>query len=306
MLISLVINPYSGHHDPEGLRVCEQLVAYFQAEGCEVQCYQPTHLSQLTMVVQQAISQHQTVQDGVLVVVGGDGTLNTVAQHLLSTSVRLGVIPFGTFNYVARALGIPLEPLKAAATVLYGQSRAIHVGRINQYIYLNNASIGLYPHLIEQREMDNRRFGRYRGVAWASGFAVLMRQHQKLKLKMTIDGHAQPIESPMVFFGNNQLQLADLHLKLADCATQGKLAVVAVRAVTRWQILSLIARMQLGTFEQAPEVQQYCATQIRIDAACKHMKLAIDGEIVRAEVPLHFAVAKHALQIMVPHVITSV
>jgi diacylglycerol kinase family enzyme len=139
-----------------------------------------------------------------------------------------------------------------------------------------------------------------------SGFAVLMRQHQKMRLKMIVDGQAEKIDTPMVFFGNNQLQLADMHLALADCAAAGHLAAVAMTDINRIQVLSLIARMQLGTFEQAPQVRSFCADCIRIESRSKHMKLAIDGEIVRVKTPLHFQVARHALQVMTPHASASV
>ena len=137
-----------------------------------------------------------------------------------------------------------------------------------------------------------------------SGFAVLMRQHQKMRLRMIIDGHPEPIESPMVFFGNNQLQLTDMHLALAECAAAGKLAAVAMAEVNRLQILALIARMQLGTFEQSPQVHSFCADRISIESRSRSMKLAIDGEVVTVNTPLQFKVARHALAVMTPHAVT--
>lgn len=306
-LISIVMNAASGHHTPTDVPLSMLIKSAFEAQECDVQLYvaeQPTQLGDLT---QQALVQYRQ-RHGVIVAAGGDGTLNTVAQRLMHQNVPMGIIPLGTFNYVARALEIPLDWQDAIAVIVRGVTRPIHVGIVNQYIYLNNASIGLYPHLIEQREADKHRFGRRKIVAMASGFAVLMRQHQKMKLKVTIDGHAEPIETPMMFFGNNQLQLEDLHLKLADCAASGRLAAVTVEPVNRLQILSLIARMQLGTFEQAPEVRCFCAERVCIETKKPQaMKLAIDGEIVRVKSPLRFHVARHALQVVVPdHVTASV
>jgi diacylglycerol kinase family enzyme len=263
---------------------------------------EPSDLSRLTKAALVSLRHRK----GGVVVAGGDGTINTVARVMLHHAVPLTIIPCGTFNYVARALHIPLDPLAAAALALDGVIRAVHVGTVNGHVYLNNASIGLYPHLIEQREADKSRFGRYQSVAMLSGFAVLMRQHQKMRLKMIVDGQTEKIDTPMVFFGNNQLQLADMHLALADCASAGRLAAVAMTDLNRIQVLSLIARMQLGTFEQAPQVRSFCADHIRIESRSKYMKLAIDGEIVRVNTPLHFQVARHALQVMTPHASTPV
>lgn len=305
-LVSIVMNAAAGHHTPSDIPLSTLITQVFENYGFEVRIYMAEHPAQLGDLTQQALAQYRQ-RHGVIVAAGGDGTINTVAQRLMHQAVPLGIIPLGTFNYVARALHIPLDWQAAVQVIGQGVARPIHVGMVNQYIYLNNASIGLYPHLIEQREADKSRFGRRKIVAMASGFAVLMRQHQKMKLRVIIDGHAQPIETPMMFFGNNQLQLQEMHLKLADCAASGRLAAVAVEPVSRLQILSLIARMQLGTFEQAPEVRCFCAERVCIETKKRQaMTLAIDGEIVRTRSPLKFQVAQHALQVMVPqHVVTS-
>lgn len=311
--ISLIINRHAGQQLLDGEQLSRQLANYFIEHGCELYMYQPADEAGFCQAIDQALQQ-QAEQAGVLVAAGGDGTLNSIAHRLRQAqqhtpalrAVSLGIIPLGTFNYVARALQIPLDPLQAAAAIVQGQPQSIHVGCINQYIYLNNASIGLYPHLIQQRERDNRRFGRQRWVAALSGLTVLLRHHHRLKLRMLVDGQSEALLTPMVFFGNNQLQLADFKLKIADCAAQGRLAAVAVQRVSRWQMLGLIASLQLGRFEQAPAVHCYCADQIQIDTGQRQVTLAIDGEIVTVSPPLYFSVAKQALNVMVPHATASV
>ncbi|MBC7752577.1 MAG: NAD(+)/NADH kinase [Candidatus Saccharibacteria bacterium] len=298
-LISIIINSAAGHRTPDAEPIQDVLKRYFTQQGCDVELHIVEQFYALSQLTQKIIARHQD-KKGIIVIAGGDGTLNSVAQILMHGKIPMGIIPLGTFNYVARALRIPLDPLEAAHAVLHGQEHTIHVGCVNQYIYLNNASIGLYPRLIEQREFDNHRFGRFRFVAKISGFAVLMREHQKLKLKLIVDGQVKPIESPLVFFGNNQLQLHDYKLGLAECAAQGKLAVVAITEVSKIQILKLIARLQLGTFEKAPEVTVFCADAIRIESKARQMKVAIDGEVIYMQTPLHFSVARCALTVIVP------
>lgn len=300
-LISLVMNTGSGHHAAGHQVLAKELEAFFKDKGCDVDMYLPTASHELGQMLQMAVGKHQRLNaKGIIVAAGGDGTLNGVAQKLIYTDIALGIIPLGTFNYVARALHIPLDPFEAAQIIVDGVRHAVNVGTVNHYVYLNNASIGLYPKIIEQREADNARFGRFRAVAMISGFAVLMREQLKLKLKMTIDGEKKQIESPLVFFGNNQLQLHDFHLQLSECVAQGKLAAVAITELSRWQLIKLIHRLQLGTFEQAPEVTAICAEAIKIESKAKTMKVAIDGEIVYVNTPLMFKVAHAALQVMVP------
>ncbi len=316
--VSLILNRHAGQQMLDGEQLVTQLTDYFTQQGCEVHLYQPDDADTFAQAIAQALQQHavqaEIGQAGVLVAAGGDGTLNAVAHRLWQAqqhtpalqAVTLGIIPLGTFNYVARALQIPLDPLQAAAVIVQGQPRRIHIGCVNQYIYLNNAAIGLYPSLIQQRERDNQRFGRYRWVAALSGLTVLLKQHHRLKLRMLVDGQSTALLTPMLFFGNNQLQLADFNLNIADCAAQGKLAAFAMQRVSRWQMLGLLASLQIGRFEQAPAVQCYCADRIQIDTGTHQMKLAIDGEVVTVNTPLNFSVAKHALKIMVPHAAASI
>lgn len=308
--VSLIINRHAGQQLVDGEQLVTQLTEYFIEHGCELRLYQPADAAAFTQAIDQALQQPIDV----LVAAGGDGTLNAIAHRLWQAQqntpilrhVALGIIPLGTFNYVARALQIPLDPLHAAAILVKGQQRSIHIGCVNEYIYLNNAAMGLYPHLIQQRERDNQRFGRYRWVAALSGLTVLLKQHHRLKLRILVDGQSSILLTPMVFFGNNQLQLSDFKMNIADCAAQGKLAAFAMQKVSRWQILGLLASLRTGRFEQAPAVQCYCADRIQIDTGKYQMKLAIDGEIVMVKPPLQFSVAKHALNLMVPHDIASV
>lgn len=299
-LISMLMNTGSGHHAAGHEQLAINLIAYFKQQGFVVDLYILNETDRLTDVLEQIKQKHQR-DGGIVVAAGGDGTLNSVAQILQGTQICMGIIPLGTFNYVARALDIPLDPFAAAQVIVKGHRQAIHLGSVNGYVYLNNASIGLYPKIIEQREAYNIRFGRFRTVAMMSGLIVLLREQLKLKLRLTVDGQKIPMETPLVFFGNNQLQLADLKLTLADCAAQGKLAAVAMSQLTRWQMVKLIHRLQQGSFEKAPEVSSFCATEIKIEARRKHMKVAIDGEIIKMNTPLLFKVSHNALQVMVPN-----
>lgn len=299
-LISLVMNAGSGHRKSGEPPVDEALATFYAQHDVEFKAYLAEEPGDLPRLVEEAVRAHRQ-REGVILAGGGDGTINCVAQRLLNTDIPMGIIPLGTFNYVARALDIPLEDVEGAAEVaLTGVAQPIHVGQVNDRVYLNNASVGLYPYLIEQREKANKRFGRFRGVAMVSGFAVLMSQHEQMRLKVVVDGDSEPLASPMVFFGNNQLQLADYNMQIADCAAQGKLAALALESVSRVKMLKLLAQVQLGTFEQAPEVRVYCADRMRIESRKQYMKVAIDGEIVRLKTPLRFQVAQNALLIMAP------
>lgn len=84
------------------------------------------------------------LEKGVLdfVVAGGDGTVNEVASLLMNTPARLGIIPSGSGNGLARDLGLPMQPDKALEVIRQGKVRTIDVGLLNNRPFFCTAGIG--------------------------------------------------------------------------------------------------------------------------------------------------------------------
>ena len=67
------------------------------------------------------------------------------------------MIPLGTFNYVARSLGLPETPEEAVAVLAAGETRPLPLGEVNGRVFLNNASLGAYAKILETRASSARR-----------------------------------------------------------------------------------------------------------------------------------------------------
>ncbi|QRM33638.1 diacylglycerol kinase family protein [Microvirga sp. VF16] len=108
------------------------------------------------------------------IVVGGDGSIRTVAHVLAGTDIPLGILPLGTLNHFARDLGIPTTIDEAVALIAAGQTHLFDVGEVNGEAFINNSSIGLYPYLVRERERRQHREGISKLSALiVSGFRVL-------------------------------------------------------------------------------------------------------------------------------------
>jgi len=165
-------------------------------------------------VAQQAASRAVATRTAV-VAVGGDGTLNTVAQAVHAVGCAMGVVPKGTFNYFARTHGIPADPAEAARLLLHAAPSPVQVAAINDRVFLVNASLGLYPDLLEDREAYKRRFGRSRWVAfWAAG-ATLLRAQRQLRLHIEQGDSVRDVRALTLFVGNNRLQLEQIGVQAA-------------------------------------------------------------------------------------------
>ncbi|OTG75406.1 diacylglycerol kinase [Acinetobacter sp. ANC 4169] len=305
--LSLIYNEKSGFHAANKDEIYEQLMTNLTAYGYEIQTFEISAESDFNSLMEKIISRHQQAEEiGIVVAAGGDGTLNTVATKLMTTDIPIGILPLGTFNYVARLLHIPLDLLEAAEVIAKGQIRKVHVAQINDHIYLNNASLGLYPLFIQRRELYNRRFGRFTLHAYTSALDVLIRDRKELKLEVQIDGKKYPVKTPLIFFGNNQLQLAEMNLRIAKCAELGKVAGVVVAKSDKRTLFKILWQLIRGKLDHAPDVYSFSADNVQIHSKAKKLTLALDGEIVEMQPPLHISVRKHALKIMVPHDSTSV
>jgi YegS/Rv2252/BmrU family lipid kinase len=99
----------------------------------------------------------------VVLSVGGDGTANEVARALVGRTPALGIVPMGSGNGLARALGIPLRPLDALDALETGVRRTIDVGFLNGRPFLNVAGIG-FDAAVSRAFHDSGRAGGRRGL----------------------------------------------------------------------------------------------------------------------------------------------
>ncbi len=83
-----------------------------------------------------------------IVVAGGDGTVEFIVRKLAESKHPIGIIPLGTFNNLARALGLPIEVDKAIEVARGGHARPITLGRVNEHIFVEACAIGLFGETI--------------------------------------------------------------------------------------------------------------------------------------------------------------
>lgn len=303
----MIYNEKSGFHATKNDKIYEQLMTKWSDYGFEIQVFDIGSEANFKVLMDKVKARHKLYDNiGVIVAAGGDGTLNAVASELLHQEIPLGVLPLGTFNYVARVLNIPLDIIQAADVIATGESRSSHVARINDRIYLNNASLGLYPLFIKKRELYNRKFGRFPLHAYTSGLDVLIRDRKELKLEIEVNQQKYPVKTSLIFFGNNQLQLQEMNLKIAKCAEIGEVAGVVLARSDKMSLFKTLFQLIRGQLENAADVYSFSGEKVTVYSKKAKLTVAIDGEITEIATPLKFNVDKNALKIMVPYASTSV
>jgi diacylglycerol kinase family enzyme len=257
---------------------------------------------ELTTLVRRA-TERAVQQAGAVIAAGGDGTINAVVQAMLDTGRPLGVVPQGTFNYFCRAHAIPLETEAATRALLHPRLRPAQVGLANERVFLVNASLGLYPQLLQNREAFTRQLGRYRAVAVLSALATILRGSGRLTLELEHGRQREVVTTPSLFIGNNALQLEQVGLPEAEAVQRRKLAAVIVRAETPLALLRVFVDGALGRLGEAQAVHDFAFQRMTVRATARgvrRLKIAVDGEVVWMKPPVVFSIATEPLWLLTP------
>jgi diacylglycerol kinase family enzyme len=236
----------------------------------------------------------------VVIAAGGDGTINAVASELVGAGKRLGVLPLGTFNYFAREMGVPVDLEAAFRTCFEGETRSVTVGEVNGRMFLNNASIGLYPVILAVREQAYRRWGRSRFLAYWSVLHALLRLRPNMELTITSDGKRQIIHTPLLFVARNATQLEEFRVPGVRCISDDGFSVYALRSVSRLGLLRVAWHALVGKLEPQYDFDMICTSVMRVESRRMLRTVAFDGERVKMLAPIEFRVRQAALSILVP------
>ena len=258
----LVINPRSGSGEPSA----EELRDEAQRLGIDTHLLEPN--DDPGEIADKA-------PDGPIGMAGGDGSLATVAQVAIDRGVPFVAVPFGTRNHFARDIGLDRDDPIAALDAFQGREQRIDVGRVNDRLFLNNVSLGVYARLVHRREGHRRRrnaFARLRALG------LLLRRPGSLGV--TIDG--RPAHARIVLVANNDYELDLFSVGERERVDEGNLHLYVAHGwlPRNWE-------------EQSAET-------FTIDARAGRLRAAIDGEPEDLETPLRFAIDPGALRVLVP------
>lgn len=296
----VVLNAGSGRDDTE--TTSRAIADVFQAAGRHHEIFRVDDPKQLGAIAQQAVAKAKE-NSGIVVAAGGDGTLNAVAQATLGSGCIFGVIPSGTFNYFGRTHGISSDTSVAAQALLTARVQPVQVGIVNERVFLVNASIGLYPQLLEDREEQTHRHGRSRLVAVWAALVTIFRGYRPMLVKLESDGRMHQLRTLTLFVANNRLQLEQMGLEAEVVEEERKLAAIVLGPVSKLSLLWLALQGALGRLREASGVQRFSLTKLLVTPSNlrrSRLKVATDGEVTWMKTPVEFSVAPEALQLLVP------
>jgi diacylglycerol kinase family enzyme len=235
---------------------------------------------------------------GTLVAAGGDGTIAAVAAVAQRHDLTLGVLPMGTFNYFARGLGLPEELEEAVDLIAKGKVQRLSVAEVNGKLFLNNASLGLYPAILAQREGVYRRWGRSRIAAHWSVLVTFLRFRRPLPMKVIVDGEPIRTRTPLAFIARSAYQLEIFGLDGAEDVRSGRFALFLAPDSSRLALLLFAIRLVWRSMERGRDFDYFSGREIDIETAGKRRLIARDGERERMRSPFRFRVLDEGLKVI--------
>lgn len=228
---------------------------------------------------------------------GGDGSLGGAAAILAKSGTTLGILPLGTRNHLAKQLDIPTDLDSAAKVIAAGRSMRIDLGSVGDKVFVNNAAIGTYPRLV--RERDDSGLPKWLATIPAAWFVLKRNDHRHLDLGWP-DGNRE-IVTPMLFVGNNHYALHGGNIGERERLDDGTLSIYAVARRGRLALIVFALRALFGRadaqrdFDALDDVAEFL-----VDGPGKGVDVALDGEVMRLDLPLKFASRPRALEVFAP------
>jgi diacylglycerol kinase family enzyme len=239
--------------------------------------------------------------DPQLIVGGGDGTIAAAASAVVGTGTLLGILPLGTLNHFARDLGVPADIDEAARLIARGTERRVDVGEMNGRIFINNSAIGLYPLMVVDRDLQQKRLGRGKRLAMiVASLRTLVRfKHRRLTLTVNEERTGR-VDTPLLFVGNNEYRIDLGAPGQRDSLEDGELCVYVMRKKTRSGLIAASIRALFGRSRPDDMVRLEKVERLRVASARSQLAVSLDGEVVRAGPPLDYKIRKQALRVIAP------
>lgn len=279
MNIVLVYNSRSGSALP-----LDELTQKMSAHDTSID-----HAIDITDNFRKSIAPH--IQNGVYIAaIGGDGTLSSVAQEIYGTKATMIPLPGGTLNHFTKDLNIPQDLDEAIAALHSKTPRKVDVATVNDTVFINNSSIGLYPSTVHEREQIESKYGKWPSAVYASIKAFIRFKHYVV----TIDG--TEYRTPFVFVGNNNYDITNAAQR--SSLDEGVLCVHMITSDSRLSLLKIIAYAIVGSIRDSDNLTSLITRNVTIHAKKTFLRISRDGEVSRETSPLHYESKPASLRIL--------
>lgn len=289
MRVHAIVNPIAGRN--RGSRAWSRAKPVLVEAGWKI-------TESLSLWPGHAVELAKEADAEVVLAVGGDGTAHEVANGLLRRSQRpiMGVLPIGTGNDFARALGLPRDPATAAATLLTARPKTLDVGVVNGRCFLTVAGAGFDGEVARQVNAWPKLFGGT--VMYVLGILKMLVTYRPVEAEIVIDGTSDRERLFLIAVGNTAWNAGGMWIVPPAHPDDGILHVVIAGPLTRMETLFVLPKVYSGRHLEHPKVRQAQGREIIVTSATP-LAVQADGETI-GTLPTTFRVHQGALEVLIP------
>jgi YegS/Rv2252/BmrU family lipid kinase len=281
-------------HSRRGEKCLPQVVDHLYAHDLELIIKPIKKAEDLPLVIQQ----YQQYID-LVIVGGGDGTLNAVVDSLVEAKLPLGILPLGTANDLARTLKIPFSIAEACNVIANGELKYIDLGCVNGKYFFNVASIGLSVDITNSLSKGLKR--RWGILAYAITAIKVISKTRRFRAEIKVNGESTKFKTIQIAIGNGRYYGGGMAIAEDAAIDDQRLDLYSLELRHWWQIFPLIWTLPKGEYDMLPWVRTMEGQAIDIYTH-KPYDINTDGEITTFT-PARFKVIPHALGVMVPRAV---
>ncbi len=290
MHVALVVNPVSGKRQGERIADdAEQLLHSLGHEISRIQGDDSQHArEQLTKALETGVD--------TVVVVGGDGALHELLPVVVGRDLTLGLLPAGTGNDTARALGIPVKDRAAATKVLLdGHTRDIDLAQTGRDQYVVTVVASGFDSLVNERA-DAMTWPRG-NMRYNISIIAELRAFQPLAYSLTLDGEVIERDAMLVAVGNAPSYGGGLRMCEGASIDDGLLDVVVINPLSKPRLMRVFPMLYRGTHVTIPEFERHRVREVTLSSP--DIVAYGDGERL-GPLPMTVTVRPGALRMLVP------
>lgn len=288
----VLLNPAAGHSDPQEIR--EQIAEQMPSTAWDVTIRHTTAEDDVTQLAREAVEAGAEL----ICAAGGDGTVSHVVDALVGTDALLGIIPAGTTNALAQALGIPRD-MKGAINVIANPERRVKMDamEVDGSYYVLGVGVGLSAVTMEETSReDKQRFGE---LAYVWTVMKQLTGWQPRHYTVEVDGERHTLSAGDILLANAGVLTGRLkwgeHIKLDD--GQADLCVIRARNVVDY--LDLLIDVVRGQQRRNRHIQFFTVKERVKVSAGRQLAVTGDGEII-GHTPFEARIVPAAVTVLAP------
>jgi YegS/Rv2252/BmrU family lipid kinase len=279
-------------HSRRGHETLSQVVTQLQGLGFEL-------FEESTEKPQELPNIIRSYRDRVDLVIigGGDGTLNAAIEGLVDTQLPLGILPLGTANDLARTLQIPQSIPQACQVIATGHSQRIDLGKVNHKHFFNVASLGLSVQIT--RQLDKKAKRTWGVLAYAATAIQVIWKTRPFRAEIRTGEDSIRVKTVQIAVGNGRYYGGGMAVADDAAINDQRLDLYSLEYQHWWQILLLVPAMWRGTHANWSGVRSLQGKEFDIYTR-KPYPINADGEIV-TYTPAKFRLIPKAVAVFVPN-----